>query len=271
MNLKGLLKTLNTNSKLTRNAITHYLSLLYLAINNPYPSDAYIATKVTSKELEKQGLLVGNISPLNDLLAKEGLIKRLEGQSRSVYILGEKHIVKTLSGKRVSEVWYFDSIENGEIKHKDKAVKSKAKTYNDEIKELMDFYWSLYHKKYEKTPVVDFPKTRLQLTNLFKQLSFREIKACLPIYMELDDDYLISNKYPLHIIAYRMDQCRNTLDEKIRYYEMIGKEDEFYKKYINKIIKDKKLTAHNEWLEKRDGGIIAKQNRGSNTKLEGGK
>jgi hypothetical protein len=260
MNYESLLKILISNPKLTRNAILHYFSLLYLAINNPYPSSAYLATKTTSKELEEKGLLVGNISPLNDLLTKEGLIKRLEGQSRSVYILGEKHKIQTMAGEMVTNVWYFERANGEEIVHQIKEVKSRAKTYNTEFKEVLDFYWDLFKKKYGVTPVVDIPKTRKQLKNILKQTKFQVFKACIPIFMDLEDDYLDNHKYPIHLIGYRMNLCKEKLNDKIIYYGMVGREDEFCKKYIAKVIKDKKLTVHQAFLDKRDGGIIAKQN-----------
>jgi len=271
MDYQGLLKILIQNPKLTRNAILHYLTLLYLVINNPYPSDAYLATKATSKELEEKGLSVGGISKLNNLLTKEGLIKRLEGQSRSVYILGEKHKIKTMAGEMITDVWYFEKANGEEIVHKAKEAKSKAKTYNEEIREILDFYWDLFREKYGTTPVVDIPKTRLQLKNVLKQLPFRTFKACLPVFMELEDDYLINKKYPIHLIAYKINICRDELQNKIIYYGMGGRESEFYEKYINKVIKDKKLIRHQKWLDKRDGGIIAKQNKAQNSKSQGNK
>jgi len=268
MNQKNLLKVLNNNAKLTRPAIIHYLSLLCLAVSDPYPSDAYIATKVTSNELEKLGLLAGNVSPLNALLIKEGLIKRLEGQEQSVYILGEKHKVKTLAGDKVAQVWYF---ENGgeEIKHDAKEKKSKAKTYNSEFKEILDFYWGLYEKKYGRKPLYS-PSVMQTTKKTLRQLPFRVVKACLIPYMELDDDYLENRKYPLEILGYKISKCRDELYDKMAYYEMTGKDDEFFEKYINKVIKDKKLTAHEEWLKDNNGGTIAKQNRERHPKPTGG-
>lgn len=271
MNYSSLIKTLISNPKLTRNAVLHYLSLLYLVVDNPHPSGAYLATKVTSRELEEKGLSAGNVSPLNDILTKEGLIKRLEGQSRSVYILGEKHKIKTMAGEMTAEVWYFERANGEEIIRESKVKEVKAKTYNEEIKEFLDFYWDLFRKKYGTTPVVDFPKTRKQLKNLIKQMSFRVLKACLPVFMELEDDYLINKRYPIHLIFYRIDVCRDELQEKIIYYGMGGRENEFYEKYINKVIKDKKLNFHQDFLDKHDGGIIAKQNREQNPEPSGGK
>lgn len=258
---RQLLTTLINNPKLTRNAVLHYLSLLYLVVHNPHPSGAYLATKVTSKELEEKGLSVRNISGANNILTKEGLIKRLEGQSRSVYILGEKHKVQTMAGEMTTEVWYFEQTDGEEVVHEAKEAKSKAKTYNEEIREFLDFYWDLFRKKYGTTPVVDIPKTRLQLKNTMKQMSFRTLKACLPVFMELEDDYLINKKYPVHLISYRIDICRDELQDKVIYYGMGGRESEFYGKYINKVIKDKKLNIHKAFLDKRDGGIIEKQNK----------
>jgi hypothetical protein len=45
--------------------------------------------------------------------------------------------------------------------------------------------------------------------------------------------------------------------------------DEFYSRWISKVIEDKKLKDHEDYLIKRNGGIIAKQNRGNNTKPSG--
>ena len=273
MNIKSLIKTLNGNQRLTRNAILHYLSLLYLATVNPYGSDAYLATKVTEKELLSFGLLAGSISDLNDVLAKEGLIKKLEEQSLSIYILGEKHVVDTLSGKRIAEAWYFDQPEVEIIEHGEKVRASKAKTYNEEINEIIDFYYWLYNKKYKTLPAIDYSKTRKALKNVFKQFPFEMVKACIPIYLDLEDEYLQNRHYPLSWLLYKLVDCQIQLQEKIAYYGMQNKQEEFFERYIEKIIKDKKLTDHEDWLAKKDGGIIAKEKRTSgqcNQKPEGG-
>jgi len=268
MNIRLLLKTLNQNGKLTRNATNHYLALLYLAHVNPYPSESYIATEVTEKDLKAQNLLAGSINDMNEVLTAQGLIKLMDGTQKNVYILGEKHKIGTLSGDRIAEVWFFEQDDVEITEHEIKTKVSKKKTYNPEFAELDNFYVCLVRDRYKHAPVTDYPKTRKIIIELFKHYPYKFLKACVPIYLELEDEFWGTKEYPLYGLKYKLADCRNKLDEKIRYYGFIDKQDEFLEKHIDKVIADKKLIDHEKWLTEHDGGIIQRQNTGDGTGSE---
>lgn len=102
------------------------------------------------------------------------------------------------------------------VSKKDERVEIKIEEakekYGKEIAEIRGWFWKFYRAKFGIDPIENFAKSTNALRGLCVQKhNMTMIESCIPIYLEMNNQYLINRNFPLELFPQHLDECRNTI------------------------------------------------------------
>src|SRR3990167_6458455 len=104
-------------------------------------------------------------------------------------------------------------------------------------KQILDSYHDIFLAKFKEKPIIiggrDMKIIKDDLLN-YNDFTLDFVKACLLIYLDMEDEWLEENGFPLYVFPRNIHKCRNELKYKKKFYK--GTEEEFYKKYVEDTI-----------------------------------
>lgn len=109
---------------------------------------------------------------------------------------------------------------------------SSTKQSGATAKKILDFYHDIYVGKFKEKPIINGGRDMRALKEFFdyNDFSLDFFKACVILYLNLDNDWLEEQGYPMWSFPDRVHQCRKELDYKYKHFK--GTREEYYKKYI---------------------------------------
>jgi len=111
-------------------------------------------------------------------------------------------------------------------------------------KEILDFYHDIYLMKFQEKPVINGGRDMKSLKEFFSynDLNINFLKACVIMYINLDNTWLAEQGYPMWNFPDKVFYCKRELDYNYKFFK--GDKEEYYKDYVKKTID--KLSINND-------------------------
>ena len=99
-------------------------------------------------------------------------------------------------------------------------------------KKILDFYHDIYLAKFKEKPIINGGRDMRALKEFFdyNDFSLDFLKVCVIMYLNIENDWLEDQGYPMWSFPDKVHQCRKELDYKYKYFK--GTQEQYYKKYV---------------------------------------